>query len=77
MSDKRHPSGDAVLSEIEEHTNRLMVQLYESRQALLALQRGVGDNAQLLGFVGQALASIRQQQRAISEIQQCIQSADE
>ena len=77
MSDKGHPSGDPVVSEIEEHTNRLMCRLYESRQALLAIQRRVGDDAELLGIVGHALTSIRQQERVVADIQQCILSAED
>ena len=75
MSGKSLPSADPVLPQIEEHTNRLMCRLYESRQSLLAIQRRVSDNAELLGVVGRVLSSVRQQERVVADIQQCILAA--
>ena len=75
--DKSLPSGDPSLATIEEHTNRLMCHLYESKQALLDLQQRVGHDGELLGRVGQVLASIRRQERALASIQQCILSAQQ
>ena len=71
------PSGDPVLPVIEEHTNRLMCRLYESKQSLLAIQRRVDGDGELLGLVGRVLASLRHQERVIADIQQCILSAQE
>src|SRR5262245_43495100 len=67
--DKSLPAGDPTLGTIEEQTNRLMCHLYESKQALLDLQRKVGHDGELLGRVGQVLASIRRQERAVASIQ--------
>jgi hypothetical protein len=75
--DESQPSGELVLSKIEEHTNRLMCRLYETRQALLDVQRRVNADGELIGRVGQILASIRQQERAIAEIQRCIAAAQD
>jgi hypothetical protein len=75
--DKSLPSGDHTLATIEEQTNRLMCHLYESRQALLDLQRRVGHDGDLLGRVGQVLASIRRQEREVANIQQAILSAQQ
>ncbi len=75
LSGKSLPSADPVLPQIEEHTNRLMCRLYESRQSLLAIQRHVSDNAELLGVVGRVLSSVRQQERIVADIQQCILAA--
>ena len=75
MSGKSLPSADPVLPQIEEHTNRLMCRLYESRQSLLAIQRRVSDNAELLGVVGRVLSSVRQQELVVADIQQCILAA--
>jgi hypothetical protein len=66
-------SNDLLVS-IEEHVNQLMCGLYESRQRLLDIQRRVGDDGELLGRVGQAIAAIRRQERAVAEIQRCILS---
>ena len=73
--DESQPSDDLVLSRIEEHTNRLMCRLYESRQCLLDVQKRVRNDGELLGRVGQILASIRQQERLIADIQRCIAAA--
>jgi hypothetical protein len=75
--DKSLPSGDHTLSTIEEHTNRLMCHLYQSRQMLLDVQRRVGHDGELLGLVGQVLASIRQQEREVANIQHSILSAQQ
>jgi hypothetical protein len=73
--DESQPSGDLVLSRIEEHANRLMCRLYESRQSLLDVQRRVRDDGELVGLVGQILAAIRQQERVVADIQRCIATA--
>ena len=75
MSGKSLPPADPVLPQIEEHTNRLMCRLYESRQSLLAIQRRVCNDAELLGVVGRVLSSVRQQERVVADIQQCILAA--
>jgi hypothetical protein len=54
-----------------------MCRLYETRQALLDVQRRVNADGELIGRVGQILASIRQQERAIAEIQRCIAAAQD
>ena len=66
---------DDLLGSIEEHANQLMCGLYESRQRLLDIQRRVGNDGELLGRVGQAIAAIRRQERAVAEIQRCILAA--
>ena len=73
--DESQPPDDFVLSKIEDHTNQLMCRLYETRQALLDVQRRVNVDGELLGRVGQILASIRQQERIIGHIQRCIAGA--
>jgi hypothetical protein len=65
------------ISALERHTNVLMCRLYENRQMLLDLQHRVSHDAELLARVGQMLASIRQQERVIGDIQQWILSAQD
>ena len=71
------PRGEPAFSALEEHTNQLMCHLYETSQMLLDIQQRVRENGELLGRVGQALASVRRQERAVAHIQRWMASAQE
>ncbi len=59
---------------LEERLNELMCGLYESRQTLLEVQKRVRADGELLGRIGQALASVRQQERVLVHIQRRVGS---
>jgi hypothetical protein len=67
--------GDDAAAALEHRVNVLMCQIYQTRQMLLGMQQRVGTNAELLARVGQALVSIRQQERVVADIQRDISSA--
>ena len=64
-----------VLAILEHRVNTLMCHVYQTRQLLLGMQQQAGTNVELLARVGQALVSVRQQERAVEQIQQQISEA--
>ena len=63
-----------LLPVLDSKLNDLMFSLYRTRQALMDMQQGIGTDASMLGRVGEALASVRDSERVLVDIQQRLEA---
>lgn len=61
-----------LLAFLDSKLNDLMFSMYRTRQTLIAMQEGALSDATMYGRVGEALASLREQERTLADIQQRI-----
>jgi hypothetical protein len=61
------------LAFLDSKLNNLMFSLYRTRQAVIVMKEGA-LSAQMHGHVAEALASLREQERTLADIQQRITS---
>jgi hypothetical protein len=64
----------ALLPVLDSTLNDLMFSLYRTRQALADIQQRMGTDPMLVGQIGQALASARESERVLANIQQRLDS---
>ncbi len=63
-----------LLAFLDSKLNDLMLSMYRTKQMLIAMKKGALSNAAMHGRVGEVLASLREQERTLADIQRRIAS---
>jgi hypothetical protein len=63
-----------LLAFLDSKLNELMLSQYTTQQTLIVMQRGGLSDAAMHGRVGEALASLREQERLLADVQRRIAS---
>lgn len=69
-----NPAVGDLLAFLHQKSNHQMFSLYRTRQLLTDVQQRIGADAIQLGRVGEALASVRESERVLADIQHRIES---